>query len=250
MKPHSTLLTSPPAIGLDDRLEIEGLKYQHPVLKPRTLPIQDALGALPGLAKAVQKVLDPAKGVRFPGAVRATWLDTAELSTLYPELLLASVGALYQVADPLWVEPQQLVREYEGEMLVQELDGEFVRSHFRTLRSAPGVAPTLLLASASEMLTVYSHLMTSHTEDALIPLLALAGDSLTVGGFFIDKKRFQVTRGVPSGVHLHRCPEQVVRGLDGSRHLMHELSPSPWSRAYWPVSREGQLTWMTVTCFV
>lgn len=250
MKPHNIPLFSPPVIMLDDRLDIKGVEYQHTVLKPRTLPMQGVLNRLPGLAQAVQKVLDPTKGERFPGAVRATWLDTAELSALYPELPLASVGALYHVADPLWLPARQLVREYEGEIVVIELDGEFVRSHFRTVQASPGATPTLLLASASEMLSVYSHLNALGNEDALIPLLALAGDTLTVGGFFIDEKLFQVTRGVPAGWQHHQCPEQMVRDISGTRPLMAELSPSPWSRGYWPVSREGQLHWMTMTSFV
>lgn len=250
MKPHNIPLLSPPLVMMEDRLDIKGVKYQHSVLKPRTLPMQDVVNLLPGLAHAVQKVLDPKKGERFPGAVRATWLDTGELNALYPELHLASVGALYHVADPLWLPAYELVREYEGEMFVVELDGEFVRSHFRTVQSSPGAAPTLLLASASEMLSVYSHLDALGNEDALIPLLALAGDTLTVGGFFIDKKLFQVTRGAPAGLKHHQCPMQMVGGLSGPRLLMAELSPSPWSRGYWPVSREGQLHWMTMTSFV
>lgn len=234
----------------DERLDSEGLEYQHPVLAPRLFPLQDVLNVLPGLAEAVQKVLDPTKGERFPGAVNATWLDTSELSALYPQLPLTSVGALYHTADALSLPPHQLVREFEGEMFVKELDGEFVRSHFRTVQSSPRATPTLLLASAWEMLTIYSHLNTPNNEDALIPLIALAGDTVTVGGFFIDKKRFQVTRGIPSGLQRHECPEQMVRGSNGSKVLMAELSTCPWSRGYWPVSREGQLTWMTMTTFV
>lgn len=215
------------------------------------LPLENAQKLLPGLAKAVQKVLDPTKGQRFPGAVSPTWLDSAEPSEVCPELNLATAGALYHVADPLWLPAHQLVREYEGEMFVKEIDGELVRSHFRTVQASPDATPTLLLlASPLEMLTVYSHVKTPQDEDALIPLLALAGGTLTVGGFFIDKKRFHMTRGVPSGVQLHKCPEQLVGSLAGLRHLMHELSPSPWCRAYWPVSREGQITWMSTACFL
>lgn len=250
MTPHCTALLSPPVFVQDQRLDTKGVEYQQSVLEPRTLPLENSQKFLPGLAEAVQKVLDPTKGLRFPGAVRATWLDSAELSELYPGLNLASVGALFHVADPLWLPAHQLVREYEGEMLVKELDGELVRSHFRTVQAAPGSTPTLLLASPLEMLTVYSHLNTPQNEDALIPLLALAGDTLTVGGFFIDRNRFHVARGVPSGVQVHKRPEQLVRGRHGRLGLMHEFSTSPWSRAYWPVSLEGQITWMTTTCFV
>lgn len=250
MKPHSTPLASPPVVLLENRLDIKGREYQHSVLKPRTLSLQDALNLLPGLAQAAQKVLDPTKGERFPGAVRATWLDAAELSALYPELHLTSMGALYHVADPLWVPPHQLVGEYEGEMFVKELDGELVRSHFRTVQSSPSATPTLLLASGLEMLTVYSHLNSPDDKNALIPLIAMTGDTLTVGGFFLDANRFQVTRGVPSGLQFHRCPEQLVRGLTGPRLLISELSTSPWSRGYWPAYREGQLTWMTMSSFV
>ena len=250
MTPHCTTLLSPPVFVQDQRLDTKGVEYQHSVLEPRTLPLESAQKLLPGLAEAVQKVLDPTKGLCFPGAVSATWLDSAELSGLYPGVNLACVGALYHVADPLWMPARTLVREYEGEMFVKELDGELVRSHFRTIQASPDATPTLLLASPPEMLTVYSHLNTPQNEDALIPLIALAGGTLTVGGFFIDKKRFQVTRGVPSGVQLHTCPKQLVGSHVGRKQVMHELSPSPWSRGYWPVSQEGQITWMTTTCFV
>lgn len=250
MKPHSTPRTSPPVVMLESRLDIKGREYQHSVLQPRTLPLQDALKLHPGLVQALQKLLDPAKGERFPGVVRTTWLDTLELKPLYPKMHLASVGATYHVADPSWIPPQELVREYEGEMFVKELDGEAVRSHFRTIQSAAGSTPTLLLASPFEMLTVYSHLNTPGSANALIPLLALSGDTLTVGGFFVDENRFHITRGVPSGLQLHKCPEQLVRGRTGPRLLISELSTSPWSRGYWPAYREGQLTWMTMTSFV
>ncbi len=250
MTPHTTPLHYPPVVRLDDRVDIDGQWYQHMVLEPRAIPLQDVVSRLPGLEEAVQKVLDPTKGEQFPGVVRTTWLDTVELGALYPQMHLSTLGALYYLEDPHWLPPHRLVCEYEGEMLVKEVDGELVRSHFRTVLSEPGATPTLLLASAYEMLTVYSHLNFPTNEKPLIPLIALAGDTLTLGGFYIDEKLFQVTRGVPSGLKRHICPEQLLEGLNESSDLMRELSPSPWSRARWPVIQEGQLTWMTMTCFV
>lgn len=250
MEQKITDLTSPTLIRHDDRRDQEGNPYQHPVLEPRTLSLQDGLIKFPDIAKAIQKVVTFANGERFPGAVRATWLDASALGRLYPGLNLATVGVLYHVADPMWIPPSELVREFEGEVFVKELDGEAARHHFRTVQLSPSATPTLLLASEFEMLTAYTGQTFPECNDKLIPLIALAGDVLTLGGFYIDPKRFVVTRGVPSGVTAHASPEQLVRKGTATRRLMGQLSPRPWSRGLWPVSRQGKFSWMTMTSFV
>lgn len=250
MEPKDLTRISPPIVEMQERTTHTGTVYHHPVLRPRTLPFETAVSLFPGLEDAQKRVIDYSMGERFPGAVRTTWIEPKELASLYPGMNLSALGIFYVTADPSWLPPHELVREYEGEVFVRELNGGMAFHHFRTVKSAPDATPTLLLATEAEMMSAYA-LPNSLQEDTFIPLVALADEVLTVGGFYIDTNRFSLGPGYPRALKPNKSLEHCTSEKPTSKRMLQaDLTARPWSRGYWPIFHNGETCWMALTSFL